>query len=80
MASWPEVTVDHGVRRQKSLGLIGRFEPLHLSLSSSRGSMRILGSIVQVPARPMTHIGQDGSMSDAIAAQAVGDEASWLVS
>ncbi len=41
MSSWPEVTVDHGVRRQKSLGLIGRFEPLHLSLSSSRRSMRI---------------------------------------
>jgi hypothetical protein len=80
MASWPEVTVDHGVRRQKSLGLIGRFEPLHLSLSSSRRTMRILGTIVQVPARPMTHIGQDSALSDTIAAQAVGDEASRLVS
>jgi hypothetical protein len=41
--------------------------------------MRILGSIVQVPAHPMPDIGQDRSLSDAIAAQAVRDEASWLV-
>jgi hypothetical protein len=41
--------------------------------------MRILGAIVQVPARPMTHIGQDSSLSDAMAAQPVRDEASWLV-
>jgi hypothetical protein len=40
--------------------------------------MRILGSIVQVPARPMPNIGQDRSLSDAIAAQTVRDEAPWL--
>ena len=34
----------------------------------------ILRTIVQVPARPMTHIGQDRSLSDAVAAQAIGDE------
>jgi hypothetical protein len=79
VAARPEKTVDHGVRRQKSLSLIGRFELLHLSLASSRGSMRILRAIVQVPARPMTHIGQDSSLSDAIAAQAIGDEPPWFV-
>jgi hypothetical protein len=41
--------------------------------------MRILGSIGQVPARPMPNIAQDRTLSDAIAAQAVRDEASWLV-
>ena len=41
--------------------------------------MRILGSIVQVPARPMPNIGQDRPLSDAMAAQAVRDEASGLV-
>jgi hypothetical protein len=41
--------------------------------------MRILGSIVQVPARPMPHVGQDRSLSDAIAAQAIRDEAPRLV-
>jgi hypothetical protein len=41
--------------------------------------MRILGSIVQVPAGTMPNIGQDRSLSDAIAMQAVRDEAAWLV-
>ena len=79
MAPRPKVIVDQGMRRQEPLCLIGRLEPLHLPLSSSRGSMRILSSIVQVPARPMPDIGQNRSLSDAIAAQAVRDEASWLV-
>jgi hypothetical protein len=34
MPSWPEVAVDHRVRRQEPLCLIIRFEPLHLSLAS----------------------------------------------
>ena len=38
--------------------------------------MRILGSIVQVPTRPMPNIGHDRSLSDAIATQTVCDEAS----
>ena len=79
MAPRPKVIVDYRMRRQEPLCLIGRLEPLHLPLSSSRGSMRILSSIVQVPARPMADIRQDRSLSDAVAAQAVRDEASWLV-
>jgi hypothetical protein len=35
MAPRPEVTVDHGVRREEPLRLLGRLEALHLSLSSS---------------------------------------------
>jgi len=41
--------------------------------------MRVLGSIVQVTARPMPHVGQDRSLSDAIATQTVGDEPPRLV-
>jgi hypothetical protein len=41
----PEVAIDHHVRRQEPLRLTVRFEPFHLSLSSSRGSMRLLSSI-----------------------------------
>ena len=41
--------------------------------------MRILGTIVQVPARQMTHIGQHRSPSDTVAAQAIGDDALRLV-
>ena len=57
MAPRPEITLDHRVRRQEPLCLAGGFEPLQLSLLSSSRSMRILGSIVQVPARPMPNIG-----------------------
>ena len=34
MAPRPEVTVDHCVRREEPLRLLGRLEALHLSLSS----------------------------------------------
>jgi hypothetical protein len=79
MAPLPEVPVDHGMRGQEPLCVTARLESLHLPLSSSRGWMRILGAVVQVPALPMPDISYDGSVSDAVAAQAVPDEASWLV-
>jgi hypothetical protein len=41
--------------------------------------MRILGSIVQIPACPMPDLREDRSLSDAIAAQAISDEASRFV-
>jgi hypothetical protein len=76
MTSRPEVTIDHGRRRQEPLCLVNRFEPLHLPFSSSsRWSMRIFGSIVQVPARPMPDIRKYRSLSNTVAAQPVGDEA-----
>jgi hypothetical protein len=73
------VTIDRRVRRQEPLCLVGRFEPLHLSLSSSSGLMRILCAIVQVLARSMPHIGWDRSLRDAMAAQDVRDDPSWFV-
>jgi hypothetical protein len=77
--SRPGVAVDHRVRRQEPLCLTVRFEPLHLPLSSSRGSMRILSPIVQIPAGPVSYLRHDRSLSNAVAAQAVRDEASWLI-
>jgi hypothetical protein len=38
------------VSGEEVLGLFGRFEPLHLPLSSSRRSMRVVGPIVQISA------------------------------
>jgi hypothetical protein len=61
--SRPEVAVDHRVRRQEPLCLTVRFEPLHLSLSSSRGSMRILSPIVQIPAGPVSYLRHDRSLT-----------------
>ena len=39
MSAGMEVTVNEGMGREKVLGMPGRFEPLHLSLSSSCRSM-----------------------------------------
>ena len=69
-----EVTVDEGVSGEEVLGLLGRFEPLHLSLSSSRRSMRVLGPIVQISALSVLNAGKQLTLSDAIAPQLVGHD------
>ena len=56
MSSWPEMTVDDGVRREEILRLI-----------------------VQVSVGPVFDVRQKRTSGHAIAAQAVRDEASWLV-
>jgi hypothetical protein len=79
MAPQSEMSVDYRVRRDELLCLTARFELLHLPLSSSGGSMRVFGAIVQIPACAMPDIGQVCSLSDAVAAQPIRDEAPWLV-
>src|SRR4051812_39373336 len=71
MPPWAEVTVDHAVRREESLRLSRRLEPLHLPLSPSGGPMRILSTIIKIPACSVPHIGQDLAMRNSVAAQAV---------
>jgi len=39
MSAWIEVAMDECVSREEVLCLLGRFEPLHLSLSLSRCPM-----------------------------------------
>ena len=46
VASRTEVAIDEGVGRQEALRLRRRFEPLHLPLSPTGWSMRILRAIV----------------------------------
>ena len=67
-----EVTVDDGVSGEHVLRLFGRFEPLHLPLSSSRRSMRVLGPIVQISALSALNAGKQLTLSDPIAPQLVG--------
>jgi hypothetical protein len=47
MAAEMEEVVDRVVRREEPLCLSWRFEPLHLSLASSRRLMRILSPVVK---------------------------------
>ena len=69
-----EVTVDEGVSGEEVLGLLGRFEPLHLSLSSSCPSMRVLGPIVQISALSVLNAGKQLTLSDTMAPQLVGHD------
>jgi hypothetical protein len=66
----PEVTVDHAVRSKE---VPGSARPLHLPLSVLGRPMRTRSAIVQVPARPRATVWQHGKLSDAVAAQAIGD-------
>jgi hypothetical protein len=75
-----EVIIDERVHREEVLGLLGGFEPLHLPLSSSRWSMRVLGPIVQIAALSVLETGKQSTLSDAIALQLVGPDHPWYIS
>jgi hypothetical protein len=69
MSAGREVAVNEGVGREEVLGVPRRFEPLHLALSSSRRSMRVLGPIIQIAALSVLDAGKQATLSDAVAAQ-----------
>ena len=71
MSTWMEVAVDEGMSGEEVLRLFGRFEPLHLPLSSSRRPMRVLGPIVQISALSVLDAGKQLTPSDTIAPQLV---------
>jgi hypothetical protein len=53
--------------REKALRLLRRFETLHLSFSYAGWLMRVLGSIVQITALPMSYVGHDQLLGCSIA-------------
>jgi hypothetical protein len=69
MSAGTEVAVNEGVGGEEVLGLLRRFEPLHLPLSSPRRSMRVLGSIIQISALSVLDAREQLGLSDAIAPQ-----------
>ena len=69
--------IDLVVRWKEPLSLAGRFELLHLPLSSARRLVRILGSIVQSLVLAMLDAGHDLSLRRAIAGKLVGDHDAW---
>src|SRR5262245_54217972 len=58
MPSRAEVLGDGSIRRQKTLRMPGRFEPLHVVLALARRSMRILAAVVEIATLPVCHTGQ----------------------
>jgi hypothetical protein len=69
-----EVTVDEGVGGEEVMPLFGRFEALHLPLSSSRRPMRVFGLVIQISALSVLNAGKQLTLSDAIAPQLVGHD------
>jgi hypothetical protein len=74
LSTWMEAAVDEGMSGEGVLRLFGRFEPLHLPLSSPRRPLRVLGPIVQISASSVVDVGKQLAPSDAIASQLVGHD------
>jgi len=72
-----EQVVDLIVGCEKALGLAGRFELLHLPLSSSRRLVRILRSVVQSLVLAMLDAGHGLPLRRAVAGKLVGDHDPW---
>jgi hypothetical protein len=79
MSAWPEVAVDHVMRRGEPPRLGRRLEALHLPFPSSGQPVRVLSTIVRVSAPSVPDLRQQSAMRDAVAAQTVGDQPPRLV-
>ena len=71
MTPRPEMTVDGGVNRQESLGLLERLESAHSPLAFSRGLMRVLRPVVQPVSTFMSDSGQHTRKRGRVAAEAI---------
>ena len=79
MTSRAEVAVDDAVGAEEALRLARRLEPLHLPLASPRGPVRVLGPVVEVAALSVLDLREDVAVRDAVAVQAVSNDATRLV-
>jgi hypothetical protein len=77
IAAEMEEVVDLVVGGEEPLRLAGRFELLHLPLSSARRLMRVFRSVVQPPVLAMLDAGHDLSFGRAVAGQLVGNHDAW---
>jgi hypothetical protein len=71
MPSRSEMLGDGSIRRQKSLGMPRRLQPLHAMLALARRPMRVLTPVIEVATLAMLHPGQDLALCRAVALQLV---------
>ena len=74
MSSWMEMTVDECVRGEKVVGLLRRFELLHLALAAACRTMRVFRAIVQISALSMFSLWKQLALSHAVASQLIGHD------
>jgi hypothetical protein len=67
MPARTKVTVYEGMREQKSLRLITRFEPLHVTLAPASRTMRVLRSVIEIAALAMLNVRENPSSRHAVA-------------
>src|SRR5215813_2352432 len=67
MSSGAEVLGNGAIRRQKTLGMPGRLEPLHAILTLPRGARRVLTPVIEVAALPVLYSWQYLAFGRAIA-------------
>ena len=77
IAAEMEEVVDLIVGGEEPLRLAGRFELLHLPLSSARRLVRVFRSVVEPLVLAMLNAGHDLAFGRAIAGKFVGDHDAW---
>jgi hypothetical protein len=65
------------VHFDKTLGVLCRLEPSHSPLPLTRGLMRVLRAIIEVPVLSMSDVWQDDALRGPIAAQLVRHNDAW---
>jgi hypothetical protein len=79
VASRSEVLRDGTTGCEETLGLPGRLEPLHASLSLPRRLVGVFRPVVQIAMLPMLAAGQALAYGGTVASQMIGDDDSWNV-
>src|SRR5262245_2107668 len=67
------------IRRQKPLGMPGRFEALHAIFALPCGPMGVLTPVIEVATLAMLHPGQDLALRRAVALELIGNDHPWHV-
>jgi hypothetical protein len=74
MPSRAEVLGNGSIRREKTLGMTGGFEPLHATLPLARRLMRILTPVIEIATLAVFHSRQQLLLRGTIAFQLVSDD------
>ena len=69
-----EMTVDECMRGEEVVGLLRRFETLHLALAAACRTMRVFRAIVQISALSMFGFWKQLALSHAVASQLIGHD------
>jgi hypothetical protein len=68
---------DGTISREEPLSVARWFEPLHALLSLTRGLVRILRTVVQIPMLTMFHPGEDLALGGSVALEFIGADHAW---